>query len=274
MEDEKSQIKHTDFNKAFEELYFHQLTIPGINIRNNFEVREIGELVLTSGKLFAWEPYSYTHSKYLQEYELRKKVLDVNLSPGRYSVIASLLNLEPFSDKPKNQDIACVMLRLNNQRPIIWEIAKCVDKSVFSYSIYRKNSFMDIDAAKYICPQSIHDYFSLNWRDKKILELYKIEICDIESLNEIEGCNDSHIISTGESIEGNEDSSVNQWVNYQINPKTPANVISFNSRNANGCASYIGYDIKGNIVSIVTDFFVMSDFEIFAEDLLKKEELF
>lgn len=68
-EDEDPEIKYTDLNKAFEELYFHQLTIPGINIRNNFEVREIGELVLTSGQLFAWEAYSCTHSKYLQECE-------------------------------------------------------------------------------------------------------------------------------------------------------------------------------------------------------------
>ena len=39
MENEESQIKHTDFNKAFEELYFHQLTIPAINVSNPFEVK-------------------------------------------------------------------------------------------------------------------------------------------------------------------------------------------------------------------------------------------
>ena len=36
---EESEIKHTNFNKAFEELYFHQLTIPSLDIRNNFEFR-------------------------------------------------------------------------------------------------------------------------------------------------------------------------------------------------------------------------------------------
>ena len=55
MTKDEPELKHTNFNKAFEELYFHKLTIPGINIRNIFEVRKIGELVLTSGKLFAWD---------------------------------------------------------------------------------------------------------------------------------------------------------------------------------------------------------------------------
>ena len=60
------------------------------------------------------------------------------------------------------------------------------------------------------------------------------------------------------------------WSNILVDEQTEANVISFSSRNANSCASYIGYDIKGNIVSVVTDFFVMSDFEISEEDLLNK----
>lgn len=164
---EEPELKHTDFNRAFEEIYSHQLTIPGINIRNTFEVREIGELLLTSGKLFAWEPYSCTNSKELQEPQLKKNILNINLPPGNYPVILSLLNLQPFRDKPKNQDIACVMLRLSNQRAVRWELARCVDKSVFAYSFYRTSSFMDIDAARYICPKSIHDYFHLNWREKK-----------------------------------------------------------------------------------------------------------
>jgi len=31
---DRPKLKHTDFNKALEELYFHQSTIPGINIYN------------------------------------------------------------------------------------------------------------------------------------------------------------------------------------------------------------------------------------------------
>ncbi len=72
MRDEESKIKHTDFNRAFEELYLHQLIIPGTNIRSVFEVREIGELVLTSGKLFAYDfrnplipDFSQVRKKYL-----------------------------------------------------------------------------------------------------------------------------------------------------------------------------------------------------------------
>ena len=33
------KLKHTDFKKAFEELYFHQLSIPAINVSNPFEVK-------------------------------------------------------------------------------------------------------------------------------------------------------------------------------------------------------------------------------------------
>ncbi|AFY55280.1 hypothetical protein Riv7116_2781 [Rivularia sp. PCC 7116] len=43
-EDNESEILHTDFTQAFEELYSHQLTIPrlDINIRNNFVDSKLG----------------------------------------------------------------------------------------------------------------------------------------------------------------------------------------------------------------------------------------
>ena len=62
----------------------------------------------------------------LDEWKLRRKVLNTNLSPGRYPVIVSLLN------QPKNKTIACVMLRLRNQPAVEWELATCVDKNEYS----------------------------------------------------------------------------------------------------------------------------------------------
>lgn len=270
-EDDKPKLKHTDFNKAFEELYLHQLTIPGINIRNNFEVREIGELILTSGQLFAWDWNPFIYLEELDKWKLRKKVLNVNLSPGRYPVIVSLLN------QPKNKTIACVMLRLRNQPAVEWELARCVDKSVFAYGEhFGTSSFMDIDAAiRYVYlhnlrqSQILNYSYNLNWREKMILDLYNIEIldiCDAESLKEQEDFDDNSEKTMGEQMEENGIRGGFEWANVRVDRETEANIITFDSTDGNGCASYIGYDVRGNIVSVVTDFFVMSDFEIFEED--------
>ena len=270
---DEPEIKHTDFNKAFEELYFHQLSIPGINIRNPFEVKEIGELVLTSGQLFAWDWNPFFALEDFNNWDLRKKILNVNLSPGRYRVIVSLLN------EPKNQTIACVMLRLRNQPAVKWELAKCVDKSIFAYGEhFGTSSFMDIDAAtRYVYlhnlrqSQILNYREDLNWREEMILEFYNIEICDAESSHYFKDSDENSEKSIWEQMEENLIRDGIEWANLQISEKIEANIITFNSPGANSCASYIGYDVRGNIVSIVTDFFVMSDVEISEKDLLKKE---
>lgn len=86
----------------------------------------------------------------------------------------------------------------------------------------------------------------------------------------IEGYDDTYKNTIWDNIKENKNLDCTKWSNTQISKKTPANIIAFKSSRANSCASYIGYDIRGNIVSVVTDFFVMSDFFVDEEDLLKK----
>ncbi|MBV6624489.1 MAG: DUF4241 domain-containing protein [Rivularia sp. (in: Bacteria)] len=273
-------LKHTDFSKAFEELYFHQLTIPGINIRNNFEVQEIGELVVTSGKLFSWDWNPLFTLENLKDWKLRRKVLNVNIAPGCYPVIVSLLN------EPKNntttKTIACVMLRLRNQPAVEWELARCIDKSLFAYGEeFVTSSFMDIDAAikhvylhKLRQSRILNDRDDLNYREEKILEFYNIEILEFyeaESLEKQEYFDERLEKSMWKQMEKNKIRDGFEWANIQVAQETEANIITFDSSGANSYASYIGYDVTGNIVNVVTDFFVMSDFDISEEYLQEKE---
>ncbi len=196
----------------------------------------------------------------LEDWELSSRRLNINFNPGRYPVFISLLNLEPFTNKPKCLEIACVMLRLNSHCVLRWELAQCVDKSIFTYGIdYGKRSFMDVDAARYLCTSI--------WRKQDIIGLYDIDLYNIEPLDKEKETKKNKELEKNiiHQMQENRIRDGIAWANVQIREDTEANIITFDSGCGNDCCtSYIGYDLRGNPVSIVTDLdvanrYLMSD---------------
>lgn len=170
-----------------------------------------GDLILTSGQVVACDPLVFPETS-----QFVKK-----LSPGRYPVVASIAELT----KPDDRRVAYVLLRLDEQEPIRWEMATrpgqdsstLKEGTIFGYPVDAGlGCFMDADAA----PALI----------KRLDE----ETYPEDLFNEV----------TGDSM-----------VNLLLDAATGANCIAFTSGWGDGFyASYWGYDAEDNITCLVTDF--------------------
>jgi len=178
---------------------------------------QIGELVVPSGKIIACDPLIGPDTRYYF-----KKTIE----PGHYPVIVSVADFQPHADTR----IACAMLRISDGTPVRWESAFINEKDDrITYGVDAGTGcFVDLDAA-----QILEDLFS----DEDEFE----GLCDL-ILAEMKNNSLGKYRTAG-------------WANMQINKDTEANIITFTSGwGDGGYASFWGYDERGKLTSLVTDF--------------------
>jgi hypothetical protein len=180
----------------------------------------LGDLILISGKLVTCDPLVFPNTE----------PFTVNLNPGRYPVLVSIAHI------PENNDrrVGYAMLCLSKQTPIRWELATVPDQclsllkegEIFGYGVDSGTGcFMDANAALLIEESLDAENFEETLANK-LLEIME-----------------KNFIPTW------------KWANLCIDESTGANVIAFSSGWGDGIyATYFGYDIDDNIVSVVTDF--------------------
>jgi hypothetical protein len=105
-------------------------------------IHQIGELILTSGRIIACDPLMGPDTRYYF-----KKTIE----PGRYPVIVSVANFQSSGET----HIACAMLRISDRTPVRWEAAfinepnpKRADDQVFYGVDAGTGCFVDLDAAQ------------------------------------------------------------------------------------------------------------------------------
>ena len=144
-------MNHTDFTKLFQPGYIFETEIFGKAEKLSFTVDNIGELVLTSGKLIACDPLLDPHEEFA-----------LILTPDRYPVILSVANLHNKGDRRT----ACAMLRIGDRPAVQWEMAtprgedliSLAQDERFGYGVdCGTGGFMDADAAEIITQLSYSD---------------------------------------------------------------------------------------------------------------------
>jgi hypothetical protein len=211
-------------------------------------VREIGNLAVTSGKLIACDP--------LLEPDLKGYFAKI-IPPGQYPVILSIAELQPRNETR----IAYAMLRLN-QAPIVkWELAvingqhpRESEGEIYGYGVDSgTGSFMDWDAAKILYdlanPNPVEYEAARKIGQEKAWELSSAALDRFER----EFC-DKVILAMNQ----NKKVGMAYWANHLVNDTKGGNIIAFSSGwGDGGYSSYWGYDAKGNIAALVTDFMLL-----------------
>ncbi|AFY41303.1 DUF4241 domain-containing protein [Nostoc sp. PCC 7107] len=191
-----------------------------------FNTYNIGELVLTSGRLVACDPLVNPDSEPFK----------VTLNPGRYPVILSVAHFQRNNDRR----VVYAMLCLSQQTPVRWEMATTCNEDenlsllaegeIFGYGVDSGTGcFMDADAAE-IINESMYSAYSTKTRAEDLT--YQIE-CELQKNY----------------------SDTWDWANVCVDNSTHANVIAFHSGWGDGIyPTYFGYDATNNIVNVITDF--------------------
>ena len=181
---------------------------------------QVGDLVLTSGKLVACDPLTLADSE----------PFTVNLTLGHYPVILSVAHIQ----KNNEQRVAYAMLCLSEQTPVRWEMATRPGEDLsslkkgefFGYGVDSGTGcFMDADAAQ-IIDDSIYAE-----TEKEILVYQLLELLERDQ------------------------SRTWCWADMRVDDESQANVIAFSSGWGDGLyPTYFGYNVDDNIVKVVTDF--------------------
>ena len=228
---------------------------PHTGLQNvTISVCEIGNLIVTSGKLISSDP--------LSEPDLRYSFTKT-ISPGHYPVILSVADFQPRNDAR----IAYAMLRISRETAVKWEVAIVNDQypqedkgEVYGYGVDSGTGcFMDWNAAQalYILanpdPVAYEAARQANptqaWN--RPLATLDLSLAALEKFNR-EFCD--KVIAEMENNALNVNRAAN-WANVLLNDITEANVIAFSSGwGDGGYSSYWGYDEKGNLAALVTDF--------------------
>lgn len=175
-------------------------------------IHQIGELILTSGKIIVWDPLIGLDLRYY---------LKKTIQPGRYPVQLSVADFQPNSD-PR---IACAMVRFTEETTVKWEIATITNPDsnqkdeIICYGVDAGTGcFIDWDAA-----QSIENQFP--------------------EQEEFEGFCDQITSTMKKNSSGKY--SVGGWANVQVNDTTEANIIAFSSGwGDGGYASFWGMTLQ------------------------------
>lgn len=190
---------------------------------------QIGELVLTSGRIVPCDPLIIPDSRY----HLKQTV-----KPGRYPAIVATAEFQPIGDTR----FACAMLQLSDQPTVRWEIAAFNQPdpdhadALTHYGVDAGTGcFVDWDAAEIIANLTSVE---TKWPDKNEFDLF----CD-RAIAEMEKNSFSkHPLTAG-------------WCNLKVSDDSEANIIAFSSGwGDGGYPSFWGYDTSGNLTSLVTDF--------------------
>src|SRR5215213_9544090 len=99
----------SDLNAILRDGYSLQYDWENYGLQNvTISTHQIGELILTSGRVIACDPLIVPDTRY----HLKKRV-----KPGRYPIIVSLADFQPVGDAR----FACAMLRISEEATVKWE---------------------------------------------------------------------------------------------------------------------------------------------------------
>ena len=214
----------SDLNAILQDGYALQYDWKSQGLQNvTISTRQIGELILTSGRIIACDPLIGPDTRY----HFKKTV-----KPGRYPVIVGVADFQPLG----NARFACAMLRISGEAPVRWEVAFINEpdtNQTDDHTAYGVDAgtgcFMDLDAA-----QILEGLFP----EEDEFE----EFCD-------------QVIAEMEKNSFGKHPGTAGWANMRVSDNTEANIITFSSGwGDGGYASFWGYDGSGNLTSLVTDF--------------------
>jgi len=207
--------------------YSFQYDMPGYGIQNvRISTHQIGELILTSGKLVACDLLIVPDDRYF---------IKERLNPGRYPVFVSVADFYPAGDTR----IACAALCISGESTIKWKVATInepdseQEEERYSYGVDSgTGSFMDVDAAQIIAP--------LVWEQSGERDKFE-EFCD-------------RVLAEMQKNLFGEHGTAN-WANMRVSDSSETNIVTFSSGwGDGGYASFWGYDASGKLTSLVTDF--------------------
>jgi hypothetical protein len=179
---------------------------------------QIGELILTSGRIIACDPLIVPDTRY----HLKKTV-----KPGRYPVIVSVADFRPAGDTR----FACAMLKLSGETSVKWEVAlinepdtnQIDDRTDYGVDA-GTGCFVDWDAA-----EIIEDLVSLEVRYPEKDEFE--EFCD-------------QVIAEMEKNSFDNYPLTASWANLQVSEVTEANIIAFSSGWGTAAMRHFGVTMK------------------------------
>lgn len=217
----------SDLNKILLDGCSFQCEMPGKETQTvTISTHHIGDLVLPTGKLLAWDLFMIPDERY---------VFKKRLNPGRYPVVISVADFNP----PERSRIACARLHLSPGKTVRWKVAAINNpdhessEEIDNYGVDSgTGSFMDAEVAQVLAPlvrekQNGSDKFE--------------EFCD-KVVGELETHSLGPLGSAG-------------WANVRISDSSEANVVTFSSGwGDGGYASFWGYDGSGKLTDLVTDF--------------------
>jgi hypothetical protein len=217
----------SNLNEILLDGHSFQCDMPGNgNQTVTISTHEIGDLVLTSGKLLAWDLLMIPDERYVF-----KKILN----PGRYPVDISVAYFHPAG----HSRIACARLSISEGQTVRWEVLAINNpdnessEDIDNYGVDSgTGSFMDADAAQVLAP--------LVWEKQNGSDKFE-RFCD-------------KVIAEMEKHSLGQHSSAS-WANMRISESSEVNVVTFSSGwGDGGYASFWGYDATGKLTSLVTDF--------------------
>ncbi|MBW4580985.1 MAG: DUF4241 domain-containing protein [Tildeniella nuda ZEHNDER 1965/U140] len=238
-------MKHTNFTKAFREGYsFKPQILDAGSDSITFSVHNIGNLVLTSGKLIACDPLLISPSS-----EGNEPFFTVCLLPNSYPILLSVATYNPLSKLP-----ACAMLQVSSQVPVKWEVAlrlgDDLEKGIYAYGVDSGTGcFMDADTLQALIALVNPENIKNEARQSLATILEVEERFEQEFGNRLVQEQDKNYANTGFD-----------WTNLLVSSSTGANVITFRSGLGDGVyASYWGYDEADKVVCLVTDFMLFDE---------------
>jgi len=196
-------------------------------------VDPVGKLVLTTGKVLAWDLLMVPDDRYSFKRTLK---------PGRYPVYVSVAEFHPGGEAR----VACATLRISDEPTVRWEAAAINEpdpeqtEERYSYGVDSgTGSFMDVEVAQVLAP--------LFWEDEGEKNKFE-EFCDkVLAEMELNSCGPYGSAS---------------WADVLVDESTGANVITFSSGWGDGqYASFWGYDAAGELTSLVTDYALFPEVE-------------
>lgn len=220
-DDWKKLSQNKRFEKLYQDDYSFKFEMPQNGVQTaTISTQNIGDLILTSGKIIAWDPLMGPDLRYY----LTKQTI-----AGNYPVVLSLAEISPFGDFR----IAAAKVVFTNEPTVKWAVAeinemKLVPRANHNYPVDSgTGSFMDYDTAKPITKLSFED-FEDKFCKKVISAMEKNEVGKYKAAG---------------------------WANISVVEKTRANLVAFHSGWGDGSyISYWGYDKNGANTSLLTDF--------------------
>jgi hypothetical protein len=197
------------------------------------ERREIGQLVVPTGRLVACDPLVFPETR-----PFRKRV-----PAGRYPVVLSIAHIAlAQGEGGVDQRIACAMLCLSRRVPRRWQMAVQTGQPLralkrdefYGYPVDSGTGcFMDLNAARVL--------------DKRMSK-------DPDYFWQLLAATEPVYVHTRE------------WADFPLEPDTGLNVVFFSSGFGDGIyPSYWGYDRAGGLACLVTDFRVLTRENAFEE---------